>query len=153
SAAPLVPSTELVTGEELPARRRSTSTSRTPGSRGASPEAAVLEVPLTQLRRGEGSARCRTLRYRASRLRTSRLRTPRLSTPRHSTPRRSSPRLSTPRHSTPRHSTPRVSTPRLSTPRLSTHRHSTPRLSTPRLSTRSRTRVDSHLNRPNRVYL
>ncbi|CAI7822843.1 unnamed protein product, partial [Closterium sp. NIES-54] len=44
SAAPLVPHTDLVTGGELPARRRSTSTSpsSTPGSRGTSPEAAVL---------------------------------------------------------------------------------------------------------------
>ncbi|CAI7766676.1 unnamed protein product, partial [Closterium sp. NIES-54] len=44
SAAPLVPLTDLVTGGELPARRRSTSPSpsRTPGSRGTSPEAAVL---------------------------------------------------------------------------------------------------------------
>ncbi|CAI7781671.1 unnamed protein product, partial [Closterium sp. NIES-53] len=44
SAAPLVPRTDLVTGGELPARRRSTSTSpsSTPGSRGTSPEAAVL---------------------------------------------------------------------------------------------------------------
>ncbi|CAI7836086.1 unnamed protein product, partial [Closterium sp. NIES-54] len=44
SAAPLVPRTNLVTGGELPTRRRSTSTSpsSTPGSRGTSPEAAVL---------------------------------------------------------------------------------------------------------------
>ncbi|CAI7849116.1 unnamed protein product, partial [Closterium sp. NIES-54] len=44
SAAPLVPLTDLLTGGELPARRRSTSTSpsSTPGSRGTSPEAAVL---------------------------------------------------------------------------------------------------------------
>ncbi|CAI7746644.1 unnamed protein product, partial [Closterium sp. NIES-54] len=45
SAAPLVPRTDLVTRGKLLARRRSTSTSprSTPGSRGTSPEAAVLE--------------------------------------------------------------------------------------------------------------
>ncbi|CAI7827748.1 unnamed protein product, partial [Closterium sp. NIES-54] len=43
SAAPLVPLKDLVTGGELPARRStSTSPSSTPGSRGTSPEAAVL---------------------------------------------------------------------------------------------------------------